>query len=35
MTRQRHTARMLLSAEQDGLRLLFSHDHHPTGQNLL
>lgn len=35
MTHQRHTARMLLAAEQDGLRLLFSHDHHPTGQNLL
>ncbi|WP_295840771.1 MBL fold metallo-hydrolase [uncultured Microbacterium sp.] len=35
MTRQRETARMLLAAEQDGLRLLFSHDHHPTGQNLL
>lgn len=35
MTRQRETAQMLLAAEQHGLRLLFSHDHHPTGQNLL
>jgi glyoxylase-like metal-dependent hydrolase (beta-lactamase superfamily II) len=33
--RQRSTARMLLAAEEDGLRLLFSHDPHPTGRNLL
>ncbi|WP_285137291.1 MBL fold metallo-hydrolase [Microbacterium sp. lyk4-40-TSB-66] len=32
---QRATARVLLAAEQDGLRLLFSHDRHPTGRNLL
>jgi len=35
MARQRETARKLLAAEHDGLRLLFSHDHHPTRQNLL
>ncbi|MFJ4038919.1 MBL fold metallo-hydrolase [Microbacterium sp. NPDC090007] len=35
MTRQRETAQRLLAAEQAGLRLLFSHDHHPAGRNLL
>ncbi len=35
MGRQRETARLLLAAEQDGLRLLFSHDRHPVGRNLL
>lgn len=34
-TTQRTTARKLLAAEQDGLRLLFSHDRHPAGQDLL
>nr|WP_186807482.1 MBL fold metallo-hydrolase [Microbacterium testaceum] len=33
--RQRSTAQVLLAAEQQGLRLLFSHDPHPTGRNLL
>ncbi len=32
---QRTTAKLLLTAEQDGMRLLFSHDRHPAGRNLL
>lgn len=34
-TIQRTTAKLLLTAERDGVRLLFSHDRHPAGRNLL
>lgn len=32
---QAETARLLLDTEQSGLRLLFSHDHHPVDTDLL
>lgn len=32
---QAETARLLLDAEAGGLRLVFSHDHHPVGTDLL